>query len=485
MPMVEQKKVSNSKKWADYWREVSPSFLPFADAATESLPMGRMVRLSLFQISAGMAIVLLSGTLNRVMVVELGLSTALVALLIALPLLIAPFRALIGHRSDHHRSLLGWRRVPYIWMGTLLQFGGLAIMPFALLLLSEPNLEPAWLGQLGAALAFILVGVGLHTTQTAGLALATDLAPEEVRPQVVSLLYVMLLVGMILSSIIFSVLLADFNEIKLIQVIQGAAVATMALNIAALWQQESRNPKQTSADKPRPTFSQSWSTFKQNSQSIRLLVAIGLGSAAFSMQDVLLEPYGGQILNLSVSATTGLTAIFVSGMLFAFALSSKRLGVGTHPLRIAGTGVVVGIYAFAIVIFAGAAESAMTFRIGVFLIGMGGGFFAVGTLTAIMSIADKTQNGIALGAWGAVQATCAGIGIALGGLIRDGVTYSVTTSSINPSLDALLSGYSAVYTLEILLLFATLIAIGPLARYNLNTPSRQPERFGLPNFPGS
>ena len=102
--------------------------------------------------------------------------------MVALPLVFAPFRALIGFRSDTHRSVLGWRRVPYIWFGTLLQFGGLAIMPFALLVLSGDSHGPAWVGQVGAALAFLLVGAGLHTTQTAGLALATDLAPAEARP---------------------------------------------------------------------------------------------------------------------------------------------------------------------------------------------------------------------------------------------------------------------------------------------------------------
>ena len=53
-----------------------------------------------------------------------------------LPLLFAPFRTLMGFKSDTHRSALGWRRVPYIWKGTMLQFGGFAIMPFALLVLS-------------------------------------------------------------------------------------------------------------------------------------------------------------------------------------------------------------------------------------------------------------------------------------------------------------------------------------------------------------
>ena len=78
--------------------------------------------------------------------------------------------------------------MPYIWFGTLMQFGGLAIMPFALIVLSGDTRGPAWFGQLGAALAFLLVGAGLHTAQTVGLALATDLAPAASRPRVVALL---------------------------------------------------------------------------------------------------------------------------------------------------------------------------------------------------------------------------------------------------------------------------------------------------------
>lgn len=182
------------------WIALGPRYLPFADAATAELPLGRLLRLSLFQVSVGMAVVLLNGTLNRVMIVELEVPTWLVALMVSLPLVFAPFRALVGFRSDTHRSVLGWKRVPYIWLGTMLQFGGFAIMPFALLVLSGDTHGPAWIGDAGAALAFLLVGAGLHTTQTAGLALATDLAPESARPRVVAFLYVMSLVGMVGSA---------------------------------------------------------------------------------------------------------------------------------------------------------------------------------------------------------------------------------------------------------------------------------------------
>ena len=41
------------------------------------------------------------------------------------------------------------------------------------------------------------------------------------------------------------------------------------------------------------------------------------------MQDILLEPYGGQILDLSVGATTALTALLAGGALVAFALAAR------------------------------------------------------------------------------------------------------------------------------------------------------------------
>ncbi len=163
---------------ASAWSQLAPRYLPFADAASETLPLARLLRLSLFQISVGMAMVLAHGVLNRVMIVELGVAAWLVAIMVSLPLLFAPFRVVVGFRSDTHRSFLGWRRVPYLWMGTLLQFGGFAIMPFALLVLSGAGAGSAVYGQFGVALAFLLVGAGLHTTQTAGLALAMDIAPD-------------------------------------------------------------------------------------------------------------------------------------------------------------------------------------------------------------------------------------------------------------------------------------------------------------------
>ena len=94
--------------------QIDSSFLPFADVAMPDLPLKKLLRLSLFQVSVGMAVVLLIGTLNRVMIVELNVPAWLVAVMISLPLIFAPFRAVIGFKSDTHQSVLGWRRVPYL-----------------------------------------------------------------------------------------------------------------------------------------------------------------------------------------------------------------------------------------------------------------------------------------------------------------------------------------------------------------------------------
>jgi len=466
------------------WVRLSPRLLPFADAASAELPLVRLLRLALFQVSVGMAVVLLNGTLNRVMIVELGVPAWLVSLMVSLPLVFAPLRVLIGHRSDTHRSLLGWRRVPYIWMGTLLQFGGLAIMPFALLVLSGDGHWPAWIGQAGAALAFLLVGVGLHTTQTAGLALATDLAPGASRPRVVALLYVMFLAGMVASALGLGALLADFSPVRLIQVIQGAALATMVLNLVALWKQEARDPARTAFDRPRTAFADAWGAFVRHGRSQRFLLAVGLGTAGFSMQDILLEPYGGEILGLSVGATTVLTALLAGGTLVAFAVAARRLAAGADPHRLAACGALAGLAAFAAVLFAAPLDSALLFRAGTVLIGFGGGLFAVGTLTAAMARERDGNSGLALGAWGAVQATAAGGGIALGGALRDTVSHLAGQGLLGPALTGPATGYGVVYHLEIVLLFATLIAIGPLVRRPEPARPRLAPGFGLAEFPG-
>ncbi|MBK1735196.1 MFS transporter [Halorhodospira abdelmalekii] len=449
---------------ADLYRNVSRIMLPFADAATEQLPMTRIFRLALFQVTVGMMYVLFTGTLNRVMIHELGIAATLLGIMLALPVLLAPLRLLIGHRSDNHPSHLGWRRVPYLWMGTLFQFGGLAIMPFAILVLSEHGADYPVLGAIGAAFAFLLAGIGVHMTQTAGLALTNDLAPSDKLPQVVGLMYVMLMVGMVIAAATFWFFLSDYSHFRLIQVIQGAAVATWVLNIIALWKQEPRDPSKTRVDRPRPSFASAWQSFSELGPVARLLVIIGLGAAGFGMQDIIIEPYGASVLGLDVAGTTVLTGMWAVGMLVAFSICGVALDRKVNPYRLATVGVLIGVAAFSMVIASAPLDSPMLFRLGNFVIGLGAGLFYVGTLVATMEMAPPEQSGFAIGAWGAVQATALGVALAIGAGLSDLIPALARAGHLGELFMHPAAGYTVVYSIEIVLLVAMVLAAWPLAR---------------------
>ena len=190
------------------------------------------------------------------------------------------------------------------------------------------------MGHVAAALSFLLVGAGLQTTQTAGLALATDLAPVDTRPRVVALMYVMLLVGMVGGGAVFGLLLADFTPTRLVQVVQGAAMATVAFNAWAVWKQEARDPTRRYRAERRSART-SARAGRASSRSRARAASCGpwaWAPLAFNMQDVVLEPYGGEILKLSVGATSALTALMAAGALVAFALAARWLGARWRPL---------------------------------------------------------------------------------------------------------------------------------------------------------
>ena len=467
-------------------KKLSVDLLPFSDAVSDDLPLGQLLRLSLFQVSVGMAAVMLLGTLNRVMIVELSIGSMLVAAMIALPVLVAPLRALVGYKSDNYKSAIGWKRIPYLWLGTMWQFGGLAIMPMALLVLSgDRTLDFPIAGYVGAALAFLMTGFGMHMTQTAGLALAADRATEETRPKVVALLYVMNLVGMAFAAIIIGALLRDYSALRLVQVVQGTAVVTLLLNLIALWKQEKVKPMtKAQREEASPTFRDAWKDLASGGDAGRLLAVVFIGTMAFNMQDVLLEPYGGEILGLSVSATTLLTAMWAGGALIAFGFAARWLADGIDPYRMCARGILVGILAFCAVIFSAPIGSPFLFYVGAALIGFGGGLFGVSTLTAAMTMptTGNAGRGLALGAWGAAQATGAGLSIFIGGTIRDLVNHAAGNGTLGEALATPATGYSVVYHTEIGLLFLPLIVLGPLVRLRPITDGGS-VKLGLADFP--
>jgi BCD family chlorophyll transporter-like MFS transporter len=208
---------------------------------------------------------------------------------------------------------------------------------------------------------------------------------------------------------------------------------------------------------------------------------------AFNMQDILLEPYGGEILGLSVSATTLLTATWAVGALVGFAIAARVLAKGGNTYRMASVGLLAGIAAFCIVIFAAPMNSTALFFAGAGMIGFGSGYFAISTLTAAMTLPAEglAGRGLALGAWGAAQATAAGLSTLIGGATRDSVNMIAMSGAWGEALQTPTTGYSVVYHFEIALLFATLIVLGRLVSQSRSAPTlnQKPTGLGLADFP--
>ncbi|MBB4001932.1 MAG: BCD family MFS transporter [Aurantimonas endophytica] len=462
------------------------ALMPFADAAATDLPLGRLLRLSLFQVSVGLTLVLLGGTLNRVMAVELGIPLSVIAVAMALPLISAPARALIGFKSDNHRSYLGWRRVPYIWFGSLIQFGGLTLMPVSLLIIAEDMPGTDGFGEAGMALAFLMVGAGMHTVQTAGLALAMDLAPPEKRPRVVAMLYTTLLLGMFVGAVVIGQLLADFTPLRLIQILNWSAIITCALTAIAIWKQEPRRRDigPDTAPPEKPKLREAIASLAAEPGLMRLLVTLAFGTAAFGMQDILLEPYGGEVLGMRVGSTTLLTALFAAGSFAGYLVAARVLARGGNVYVVAAVGLMLGLPGFSAVILSAPFGSVGLFCAGTAGIGLGAGLFSVSMLIAAMGIAGEGRSGLVLGAWGAVQAMALGLAVAFGGFLRDGVGLLADAGWLGAAFSGPAAAYGVVYHFEIGLLFLTLAALGPLVVPARVKPRPAPSPgFGLADLP--
>jgi MFS transporter, BCD family, chlorophyll transporter len=90
---------------------------------------------------------------------------------------------------------------------------------------------------------------------------------------------------------------------------------------------------------------------------------------------------------------------------------------------------------------------------------------------------------LALGAWGAVQATCAGLAIMVAGFLRDSISHLAMSGALGTALTHPAVGYIAVYGIEVVLLIAMLVTVGPLARFESEMPEEERNSFGLAQFP--
>lgn len=375
-----------------------------------------IVRLGLVQSAIGAIVMLSTSLLNRVMVVEYGLLAALPAGLVAWHYAVQLSRPAWGHGSDKGR-----RRTPWILLGmAILALGAmLAVNSVGLLADRAPS------GYALAILAYAMIGAGVGAAGTSLLALlAAQVAPER-RAAAASITWIMMVAGIVVAAGIVGQLIDPYSLPRLAMVAGGVALVALLVSIVAIWGIEGRRPA-APTDVPSADFKTELRTMLADPEARRFTLFVFLSMLAYSMQDLILEPFAGLLFGFTPGQSTSLSGTQHAGVLVGMIL----VGVGANAFgaRASGRGSPAGLRrwivsgcigsALALVGLAIAARVGAAWPLGanVALLGFANGVFAVAAIGSMMALAGAGgpgREGIRMGVWGAAQA----IAFGLGGLI--------------------------------------------------------------------
>lgn len=398
---------------------------PGMESKPERLNMGRTLKIGLFHIGSAFPDILLSAVWNRILITELGLSAGLVAILAALRYMIAPLSIWSGNRSDTH-PIMGKHRLPYIWGGRLISMPGLLLIPTAtLFLVNDPK---SWVGWLLAALCYMISGSGALISGSPYMALIRDSAPPTKRGQAMSIAQIMMLFSVAMVPGIYAQIIPSYDQGKLwMAALIGIGLASPFWFFSILG--EDRGPVSVDTTQETLPFTEVFRNIWGDPRARTFFIFLSLGMICAFAQDTILEPFGGDVFNLSVKATTswnmdwGLGVLV--GMIGGTVYTRKRA-----PHQHTSTTVVGLVLSMISLGLMGAAavmklEAAMIPVLVLF--GFGFGIQSVGTINLIMAMTSDKNAGSYLGLWSLAQIVFRGVGMAIGGIMRD-VVLSMTHS---------------------------------------------------------
>lgn len=415
------------------------------------LNVRNIVQLSLVHVGVSLTVVPITGTLNRIMIADMGIPAVLVGVLVALPYLLSPLQVFVGNWADR-RPLWGMHRSPWILIGGLMAAFGSYLAAHTVFYMDAHFA----LGLIASFAVFTMWGVGVNVASVSYLSLASELtenSPKGWRTSTVGVMWT----AMILSTIVASISLARALEVDAsisgIYTAFGAIwlVATVCVLVGAAGIEPANAAARTvrnTADNPAVALR----ALANNPTAKRFFVYLLLVLIGIRAQDVLLEPYAADTLGLPVSATTRLEAIWGIGV-FITLLGGLGLVYRFGKRANANIGAVVAIVAFALIIISGAIQHVTFFYASVFLLGLGSGLMTVSNLSFMLDMTAPQNVGLYIGAWGVANFVAQSLGTIGGALLRD-IAYRLTG---NVAL-----GYMVVFALEIiglviaLLLFRTI-----------------------------
>jgi BCD family chlorophyll transporter-like MFS transporter len=404
----------------------------------------KRMQLALIHVAVAMALVPINSTLNRVMIKELAISATLVSILASLPYLFSPLQVVIGSYSDRH-PILGYRRTPYIAAGLLLCVLGVIIAPRVVFLMPENRL----LGLLLSVLAFGAWGMGFNLASVSYLSLASEVSGEKGRSRTVSIMWFVMIVGIILTATTLSHLLETYTPATLQFAFEVVGLVALGLGTLGLVGLEERHREDAFAS--AAPARQNWQTLLKavlgNPAARHFFLYLIILLAAILGQDVLLEPYAGEAFGLPVSMTTRITSIW-GGCVLVTLLVAGWLERRMDKRTVARIGAGMGAAGFGLIAVSGLLHMSSVFFAGVVLLGLGTGLSTVSNLSLMLDM-TTARVGLYIGAWGLADALARLVGTVMSGVVRDVVAH----------LSSSLWGYLTVFTIQAGLLIVSLIML--------------------------
>jgi BCD family chlorophyll transporter-like MFS transporter len=428
-------------------------------------------RLAGFSIAYGLSGALIGGTLNRIMIADLGLPASLVAFFFAIPLLVSPVRVWLGYRSDGF-PLFGRRREPYILLGALII--GLGIIASANVAAGAAQVSALLV--LGGVLSFLLYGIGRNLAHNTYQALITDRYDTTQRTRAITFYEVATLLGAVMGAGAIGKALETYEPARLISVAMGVATAIFVLAVFAAINQEPRNPIVNNAtERARQIpFQKVLRDVVFADRQVRILFLLVIFTFIGTLaQDALLEPYGGLLLGMSVGDTTRLTMYWGLGVMFSMLLSGFFLLKWLGFMKLMRTGIVLSIMVFLGLIVMGLLENAGAFKGLVFVMGLGTGLAGAGMLSGVVSFTTPIRAGMLMGVWGVANMVGHAVGNLLGGTIVDVMRLATGSALI---------AYSTLFGMEAIML---LVALYLSTRLDVNASQASREERELVSVPAS
>jgi MFS transporter, BCD family, chlorophyll transporter len=425
------------------------------DSQKNSLAMPKvnvltMFRLGLFQMGLGIMSILTLGVLNRIMIKELAIPATLVAGTIAVHQLVAPARLWFGQLSDAKR-FLRYHRTGYVWVGAAL----FAIASFlavqvtwqlgaSFYLVGWTTQTYGWVALLAGIFAFY--GLALSSSSTPFAALLVDVSDEDNRSKLVSVVWSMLMVGIVIGAIISSKLLpaattcqeaatgtvslysqpeqllALQNSVNRLFFILPAVVCGLSiLSTAGIEKKYSRYGIRSSIVKREDqiTLKRAMKVLTASRQTALFFTFLLVMTISLFMQEAVMEPYGGEVFGMCVSQTTRLNAFWGSGTLISLGLTGFLVVPRIGKQKTTVLGCLTVALTMVLVILSGFTANQKLLQGALFLFGLASGVTTTGAISLMLDLTAAETAGTFIGAWGLAQAMARGLATVSGGAILD------------------------------------------------------------------